>query len=50
MKKEYKKIVTDIDKYNKIVNKILNNPKLQVHEKLIRILDKASKYEVVSNK
>jgi len=35
-----------INKYNKIINKILKNPKIEVHEKLIKALEKAGGYEI----
>ena len=48
MKKKQKEI--SYDKYNKIITDILEDKKLQVHEKLIKMLDKCSKYKIIETK
>lgn len=37
-------------KYNKLISKILNDPKLEVHEKLIKAIEKAGQYQIVADK
>ena len=44
-----KQIEITQDKYNRILTDILEDDDLQVHEKVIKMLDKCGKYKIVKN-
>jgi hypothetical protein len=49
--KKYKRIKIKAEEYNKIINEIIkNNNNLPVHETLIKLLEEASKYEIIGFK
>jgi len=39
-----------MEKYTKIINKILDDPALEVQEKLIKALEEGSRYHIVTKK